>query len=77
MSAKKMLLSYKPLYIQSFAMYDEIGGGFYYTHHFEITYKKKIWFGLSTKVVTEQTHWNAPNKDVIIKQLDSKIGKWI
>jgi hypothetical protein len=77
MFSKKMLLSYKRLNHQSFAMHDERSNQIVFTHHYEVTFRKSIWFGLIKKIVTENAAWNAPDKQTIEKQLDEKIGKWI
>jgi len=76
MFKKKMLISYKHLNFQSFAMHDEKYDRIVYTHHFDVTYKETSWWGLVNKIVTERVNWNAPSKDDIEKQLNEKIGKY-
>lgn len=77
MFSKRMLISYEPLNIQSFSMHDEKYDRIVSTYHYNVTYKKSLWFGLIKKIVTEKMCWNAPDKASIEKQLDQKIGKWI
>lgn len=76
MFSRKMLLGYKRLNIQSFAMHDEKYDRIVFTHHYEITFIKSSWWGLIKKTVTERASWNAPDKISIEMQLDNKINKW-
>lgn len=71
-----MLLGFKRLPIQSFVMFDEERNCLYSTWHYELTIRKRAWFGLLDKTYTEKTHWNASSPDLIEKQLKERIGKW-
>ena len=77
MFSKKMLLSYKRLPFNSFAMFNEKHCQIEYTHHYEINLKISTWWGLIKKTITEKASWNAPSYEAIEKQLNEKIGKWI